>query len=72
MSMLHGAVTAGPSGPVIVLAGEADLTTAATPWADSSASGSWRVSLVMFGPSGSGRAVGGAAGPGVATEQTRA
>ena len=29
MSMLHGTVTAGPSGPVIVLAGEADLTTAA-------------------------------------------
>ena len=29
MSMLHAAVTAGPSGPVIVLAGEADLTTAA-------------------------------------------
>jgi anti-anti-sigma regulatory factor len=28
MSMLHAAVTAGPSGPVIVLAGEADLTTA--------------------------------------------
>jgi hypothetical protein len=25
MSMLHAAVTAGPSGPVIVLAGEADL-----------------------------------------------
>src|SRR6185437_7049945 len=32
----------------------------ATPWADSSASGSWRMSLVMAGPSGSGRAVGGA------------
>ena len=29
MSMPHAAVTAGPSGPVIVLAGEADLTTAA-------------------------------------------
>jgi anti-sigma B factor antagonist len=29
MSMLHAAVTAGPSGPVIALAGEADLTTAA-------------------------------------------
>jgi ABC-type transporter Mla MlaB component len=29
MSMLHGAVTAGPSGPAIVLADEADLTTAA-------------------------------------------
>jgi anti-anti-sigma factor len=29
MSMLHAAVTAGPSGPVMVLAGEADLTTAA-------------------------------------------
>ena len=29
MSMLHAAVTAGPSGPVIVLAGETDLTTAA-------------------------------------------
>src|SRR4029077_20495645 len=26
----------------------------ATPWADSSASGSWRMSLVIFGPSGSG------------------
>ena len=29
MSMLHAAVTAGPSGPVIALAGEADLTTTA-------------------------------------------
>jgi anti-anti-sigma factor len=29
MSMLHATVTAGPSGPVIALAGEADLTTAA-------------------------------------------
>ena len=29
MRMLHAAVTAGPSGPVIALAGEADLTTAA-------------------------------------------
>jgi anti-sigma B factor antagonist len=29
MSMLHAAVTAGLSGPVIMLAGEADLTTAA-------------------------------------------
>ena len=29
MSMLHAVVTAGPSGPVIALAGEADLTTAA-------------------------------------------
>lgn len=29
MSMLHAAVTAGPSGPVIMLAGEADLITAA-------------------------------------------
>jgi anti-anti-sigma factor len=29
MSMLHAAVTAGPSGPVIALSGEADLTTAA-------------------------------------------
>jgi len=29
MSMLHAAVTAGPSSPVIVLAGETDLTTAA-------------------------------------------
>lgn len=27
--MLHAVVTAGPSGPVIALAGEADLTTAA-------------------------------------------
>jgi hypothetical protein len=26
--MLHATVTAGPSGPVIALAGEADLTTA--------------------------------------------
>jgi hypothetical protein len=31
MSMLHAAVTVEPSGPVIVLAGEADLTTAAEP-----------------------------------------
>ncbi len=29
MSMLHAAVTAGPSGPVIGLSGEADLTTVA-------------------------------------------
>jgi hypothetical protein len=29
MSVPHAAVTVGPSGPVIVLAGEADLTTAA-------------------------------------------
>jgi anti-anti-sigma factor len=29
MSMLQAAITAGPSGPVIALAGEADLTTAA-------------------------------------------
>ncbi len=29
MSILRSSVTAGPSGPVIVLAGEADLTTAA-------------------------------------------
>jgi anti-sigma B factor antagonist len=29
MSMLHATVTAGPDGPVIALAGEADLTTAA-------------------------------------------
>jgi hypothetical protein len=28
MSMPHAAATAGPSGPVIVLADEADLTTA--------------------------------------------
>ena len=28
MRTLHSAVTAGPSGPVITLAGEADLTTA--------------------------------------------
>lgn len=29
MSILHSAVITGPSGPVITLAGEADLTTAA-------------------------------------------
>src|SRR5580704_13015948 len=49
------------SSPLASSSRERSSSHTATPWADSSASGSWRVLLVMFGPSGSGRAVGGAA-----------
>src|SRR5580704_1105215 len=50
------------SSPLASSSRERSSSHTATPWADSSASGSWRVLLVMFGPSGSGRVVGGAVG----------
>src|SRR5690348_15492029 len=42
------------SSPLASSSRERSSSHTATPWADSSASGSWRVSLDMFGPSGSG------------------